>query len=234
MQAVDTSSNDAGYKGKRLSSKGKKPIAVLIGGLAVALALAVVLSTREAGNEMGKIGTPEARNGEVQSGVERVDLFSELTQRFDNQFSAFEGQLSRVVNEQSQSGESLTHTQMKMQGLITTMSSLRSSVHTLKGRLDEMGLDLKTLNQGQLSTDQMVKKLSSVQQEKQKNRFDLDIDGIGLWAGEPFVTIGFKGRYHMVVKGQKVNNWVLVNINTKTKMASFKHAETGKQVKRKA
>lgn len=89
--------------------------------------------------------------------------------------------------------------------------------------IDEMGNRISALEE--------ANKRKAIASKKKTNRpkFNLDIDGLGVWNGVPFVSVGYQGKYAMIEVGQRVNGWLLVSLDRVTRVAKFEH-KTGKKI----
>lgn len=88
--------------------------------------------------------------------------------------------------------------------------------------------------------EQRIEKLETINARKaishkpksEAPKFELDIDGLGVWNGVPFVSVEDQGSYIMMEVGQRINGWLLVSLDPVARLAEFEY-KTGVKIKRK-
>lgn len=149
---------------------------------------------------------------------------SEMFESLQSSFEKFRDELSDIPN----TTESLQNKDAKLsrgfQKLQADIASLTDSNVQIMERLGSIDKKYEAISK-ELAARKRVKSKSSTP------RFDLDVDGIGVWGGTPFVSVGFQGRYIMVEQGQAVNGWVLDVLDPIARTVEFRHRK-GTRVKR--
>lgn len=118
------------------------------------------------------------------------------------------------------------------------ISPLRGQIERIDGQVDAGTTRITLLEELVTKREERLKAIearitalehkSSVKQKiaqrlPPKTAFPFEVDGVGIWNGKPFLSIGYRGKFVMVERGQRVNGWELVELDPSKSTAVFKN-----------
>jgi len=162
----------------------------------------------------------------AEKSISIENINSKKIASLETAFDSFQSDFGRVTDKLTGLSNQLSHF-VKREEVI-----LRGEAEGLFENIKLIQSDINRIDQAYAKVNQKLTKKDIA--GRKKNRpvvFNFDIDGLGSWGGKPFLSVGYRGKYKMMEIGEKINGWVLMNLDLVSRVAVFKH-QSGRSVTR--